>query len=123
MIDPSPPGIWCQVMTPMMVDTTDDELAATCARQDESPHARRLAEAAFHTLYDRHAKRLLAFLGGKVNMAALDDVHQDVWAKVWQGVSGFRGGNFRAWVHRSLATSSSTTAGSGGTNRLRTKPT
>lgn len=83
------------------VETSDDELAAACARRDESPHARRLAEAAFRTLYDRHAKRLLAFLGGRVGMAVLDDVHQDVWAKVWQAVpTGFRGGNFRAWVHQ-----------------------
>jgi RNA polymerase sigma factor (sigma-70 family) len=80
---------------------SDEELAATCARRDDSPRHRRLAETAFHTLYDRHAKRLLAFLGGRVNMAMLDDVNQDVWAKVWRSLpTGFRGGNFRAWVHQ-----------------------
>src|SRR5438552_16567913 len=83
------------------VTIPDDELAAVCARRDESAHARRQAEAAFRALYDRHARRLLAFLGGQVNMAVLDDVHQEVWAKVWQAVpTGFRGGNFRAWVHQ-----------------------
>ena len=88
-------------MTPSVVEIPDDELAATCARRGESPHARRLAESAFRTLYDRHARRLLAFLGGRVGMAVLDDVHQDVWAKVWQALpTGFRGGNFRAWVHQ-----------------------
>ena len=88
-------------MTPDTVETSDAELAAACVRRDESAHARRLAEAAFRTLYDRHAKRLIAFLAARVNMAALDDVHQDVWTKVWRAVAtGFRGGNFRAWVHQ-----------------------
>lgn len=87
-------------MMPDTVEISDDELVAACARRDESPHARRQAEAAFRTLYDRHAKRLLAFLGGRVSMAALDDVHQDVWAKAWRAMAGFRGGNFRAWLIR-----------------------
>jgi len=82
------------------VETPDDQLAAACARRGD-PHARRLGHAAFRTLYDRHAKRLLAFLGGRVSMAVLDDVHQDVWAKAWQALpAGYRGGNFRAWIHR-----------------------
>jgi RNA polymerase sigma-70 factor (ECF subfamily) len=89
------------MMSSDTVEITDDELAAVCARRDDSPHHRRLAETAFHTLYDRHAKRLLAFLGGRVGTAVLDDVNQDVWAKVWQTLpTGFRGGNFRAWVHQ-----------------------
>jgi RNA polymerase sigma-70 factor (ECF subfamily) len=88
-------------MTSNSVETTDDELAAECGRRDESSIAREQAEAAFRALYDRHAKRLLAFLGGRVSTAMLDDIHQDVWAKVWQAVpNGFRGGNFRAWVHQ-----------------------
>lgn len=88
-------------MTPDAVEISDDELVAACARRDESEHARRLAEAAFRTLYDRHAKRLIAFLAGRVSMAVLEDVHQDVWTKVWRAVpTRFRGGNFRAWVHQ-----------------------
>jgi len=88
-------------MTSSSAAITDEELAATCARRDDSTHHRRLAETAFHTLYDRHAKRLLAFLGGRVDLAILDDVNQDVWAKVWRNLpAGFRGGNFRAWVHQ-----------------------
>jgi RNA polymerase sigma-70 factor (ECF subfamily) len=88
-------------MNPNLVEVPDDELAAACARQGDSAHARRLAEAAFRTLHDRHAKRLLAFLGGRVSLAVLDDLHQDVWAKVWQAMpAGFRGGNFRAWLHQ-----------------------
>jgi RNA polymerase sigma-70 factor (ECF subfamily) len=88
-------------MIPDTVKITDDELAAVIARRDQSPHHRRLAETAFHTLYDRHARRLLAFLGGRVSLAVLDDVNQDVWARVWQALpAGFRSGNFRAWVHQ-----------------------
>lgn len=88
-------------MTPISVETSDDELAAACAGRGDSPHARESAEAAFRALYDRHAKRLLAFLGGRVGAGALDDVHQDVWLKVWRaGPTGFRGGNFRAWLHQ-----------------------
>lgn len=88
-------------MTENEVETPDDELAAACARRDESPHARRLAEDAFRALYDRHARRLLAFLAGRVGRAALEDVHQEVWANVWRAVpTRFRGGDFRAWLHR-----------------------
>jgi RNA polymerase sigma factor (sigma-70 family) len=88
-------------MTSITAETTDEELAATCARRDDSPLHRRLAETAFHALYDRHARRLLAFLGGRVEMAVLDDVTQDVWEKVWRTLpTGFRGGNFRAWIHQ-----------------------
>jgi RNA polymerase sigma factor (sigma-70 family) len=85
----------------LTVETPDDELAAACVHRNDSPQARKQAETAFRTLYDRHAKRLLAFLGGRVNWAVLDDVHQEVWAKVWQAVpTGFQGGNFRAWIHQ-----------------------
>jgi len=88
-------------MTSITAETTDEELAATCARRDDSPLHRRLAETAFHALYDRHARRLLAFLGGRIDLAALDDVTQDVWEKIWRTLpTGFRGGNFRAWIHQ-----------------------
>jgi RNA polymerase sigma factor (sigma-70 family) len=86
-------------MTRNEVETRDDELAAACARRDESPRARRVAEAAFRTLYDRHARRLIAFLAGRVGGAVLDDVHQDVWVNVWRALpTRFRGGDFRAWL-------------------------
>ena len=44
-------------MAPSAIEIPDDELAAACARRDETPHARGPAEAAFGALYDRHAKR------------------------------------------------------------------
>lgn len=98
---PGFPRTWSRMTNPNPAESTDEELAAACARRGESPHLRRLAETAFEILYDRHAKRLLAFLGGRVSVAVLDDVNQDVWVKVWQTLpTGFRGGNFRAWVHQ-----------------------
>src|SRR5262245_16221395 len=79
---------------------TDEHLAAAVARRAESPHAAREAQAAFRALYDRHARRLLAFLAGRLKSAAVDDVHQEVWQRVWQhSGAGFRGGNFRAWLY------------------------
>jgi RNA polymerase sigma-70 factor (ECF subfamily) len=81
------------------VETAVDELAAACARRDESRHARRVAEDAFRTLYDRHARRLIAFLSGLVSRNILEDVHQEVWAKVWLALpTRYRGGDFRAWL-------------------------
>lgn len=89
------------MMTSNTAEITDEELASTCGRRDDSPQHRKRAEIAFRVLYDRHAKRLLAFLGGRIDMAVLDDVNQDLWAKVWRTLpGGFRGGNFRAWVHQ-----------------------
>jgi RNA polymerase sigma-70 factor (ECF subfamily) len=88
-------------MTENEVETPDDELVAACARRDASPRARRRAEAAFRTLYDRHARRLIAFLAGRVGRAALEDVHQEVWVSVWRALpTRFRGGDFRAWLYQ-----------------------
>jgi RNA polymerase sigma-70 factor (ECF subfamily) len=86
-------------MTEHVVETTDDELAAACARRDTSPRARRAAEDAFRSLYDRYARRLMAFLAGLVGRSVLEDVHQEVWAKVWLALpTRYRGGDFRAWL-------------------------
>jgi RNA polymerase sigma factor (sigma-70 family) len=36
-----------------------------------------------------------------VQRSDLDDTHQGVWERVWQHLpGGFRGGNFRAWLHQ-----------------------
>lgn len=86
-------------MTAITDDTTDEDLTAACARRGDSPRSRQHAEVAFRTLYDRHARRLIAFLGGRVDRVLVEDIHQDVWARVWQATpSGFNGGNFRAWL-------------------------
>jgi RNA polymerase sigma-70 factor (ECF subfamily) len=79
---------------------TDEALAGRAARRDASPAARADAQDAFRELYDRHARRLLAFLAGRVKSAAVEDVAQDVWQKVWQSLpTAFHGGSFRSWLY------------------------
>lgn len=79
---------------------TDEKLAADMARRDLSPAALRAAQEACQQLYQRHARKLLAFLAARVPRSNLEDLHQEVWRKVWQHASGgFLGGNFRAWLH------------------------
>lgn len=77
-------------------DLPDEELAVTASKRDK-PAA---AQKAFAGLYDRHARKLLAFLAGRVKESAVEDTAQEVWQKVWQSLpTGFRGGNFRAWLY------------------------
>ena len=81
--------------------TTDEQLAAVLARRDESDRARQLAQDACRTLYDRHARLLLAFLTTRVGRHDAEDVQQLVWQRVWQSAAGgFQGGNFRAWLYQ-----------------------
>jgi len=66
-------------------------------RERNWPRARQACEE----LYARHARRLLAFLAARVSRSDLEDVHQAVWERVWRHLpSGFRGGNFRAWLYQ-----------------------
>jgi RNA polymerase sigma factor (sigma-70 family) len=75
---------------------TDEALAGRAARRDEP----RAAQDAFRDLYDRHARRLLAFLAGRVKPGAVDDLGQEVWQKVWQSLpTAFHGGSFRSWLY------------------------
>jgi RNA polymerase sigma factor (sigma-70 family) len=79
---------------------SDEQLAADIARRDESPAALRAAQEACGQLYERHARKLLAFLAARAPRSVLEDLHQDVWRRVWQHAPrGFAGGNFRAWLH------------------------
>lgn len=71
----------------------DEQLAATVAQAGKE------AEAAFAQLYERHARPLLLFLAARLARSQLDDVHQEIWTRVWQSLpTGFHGGNFRAWL-------------------------
>ena len=74
---------------------TDEQLAAAFQT------ALRQADAAFWQLHERHAPRLLAFLCGRSGPSGdAEDVHQEVWLRVWRHLpGGFRGGNFRAWLY------------------------
>ncbi len=80
---------------------SDEELAAAIARRDESERAFRAAREAFEGLYRRHAPLLLAFLSSRVHASDRDDLHQDIWQRVWASLPAqFLGGNFRAWLHQ-----------------------
>lgn len=79
---------------------TDEGLAAVVARREESPSAHAAARDACRSLYDRHARKLLSFLSGRVKPSAVEDIAQEVWQKVWQSLpTAFRGGSFRSWFY------------------------
>jgi RNA polymerase sigma factor (sigma-70 family) len=82
-------------------DPSDEALASTVRLRDQSPDSYRRALDAFEILYRRYGHRLLGFLAARVRRSDLEDVQQTVWQRVWQHLPGkFRGGNFRAWLHR-----------------------
>jgi RNA polymerase sigma factor (sigma-70 family) len=57
------------------------------------------AQAAFRELHHLHARQLAAWLSARVGRSDLDDVHQEIWGRVWEKLpTQFTGGNFRAWL-------------------------
>lgn len=78
--------------------TADEDLIArVCARDADAAAARR----SFDALYLRHSRPLLSFLNSRAPRGEVDDLHQDIWKKVWASApTGFRGGNFRAWLYQ-----------------------
>lgn len=55
--------------------------------------------AEFLALYEEHSRPLLAWLCSRVARSDLEDVHQEIWTKVWaKKKQSFKGGNFRAWL-------------------------
>jgi len=90
-------------MTPAAPETapSDEDLAALVAQRLESARGTGVARSALDQLYRRHSPLLLAFLAAHVRRADLDDIHQDVWQRVWVHLpTQFRGGNFRAWLYQ-----------------------
>jgi RNA polymerase sigma-70 factor, ECF subfamily len=80
---------------------TDEALAQIIARRDESARAWKAAQDACGQLYQRHARKLLAFLAARGNRDDIEDIHHRIWQRVWQHIpEGFRGGNFRAWLYQ-----------------------
>jgi RNA polymerase sigma factor (sigma-70 family) len=75
--------------------STDEQLAVTFQ------NSLRQADGAFWELHERHAPRLLAFLRNRSTSGGdSEDVHQEVWLRVWRHLPGrFRGDNFRAWLY------------------------
>lgn len=79
----------------------DEQLAEQISARDHSAAEWETAQRVFEELYQRHARRLTAFLATRVRRSDLDDVHQAVWQRVWQHLpTQFRGGNFRAWLYQ-----------------------
>lgn len=75
------------------------EAAATGNAASSAPLAADTAE--FLALYEEHGRQLLAWLATRVARSDLDDVHQEIWTKVWaKKKESFKGGNFRAWLFR-----------------------
>jgi RNA polymerase sigma factor (sigma-70 family) len=80
---------------------SDAQQAAVVARRGDSEQARLAACDAFEGLYRRYAPLLLAFFASRVRASERDDLHQEVWQRVWHHLPDqFRGGNFRAWLHQ-----------------------
>lgn len=80
---------------------SDRQLFSIIAVRDESPGHWREAEEAYAQLYSDHARMLLAFLSSRVKRSELDDIHQEIWSRVWQHLpEKFDGDNFRAWLFR-----------------------
>ncbi len=74
-------------------ECTDEELARAVTDRGAG------SQDAFRVLYERYRWRLLGFLKGLGVGEALDDVHQDVWLRIWQHLPAkFGGQNFRAWL-------------------------
>jgi RNA polymerase sigma-70 factor (ECF subfamily) len=81
-------------------EQTDEQLAAMVAERDSLEFAPSAARDAFERLYRRHTAILLAFLAARVrNRSDTEDLHQEVWKRVWSHLPDrFHGGNFRAWL-------------------------
>jgi RNA polymerase sigma-70 factor (ECF subfamily) len=75
----------------------EDLIGRVCGRDADPAAARR----AFDALYLRHSRPLLSFLNARATRGDVDDLHQDIWKKIWASApTGFRGGNFRAWLYQ-----------------------
>lgn len=82
---------------PIPPDPSDAHLAALAAHR--GPVDRAAAQVAFHELYERYARLMIAFLAARIPSADVDDVAQTVWVRVWQGLPAqFDGSHFRGWL-------------------------
>jgi RNA polymerase sigma-70 factor (ECF subfamily) len=79
----------------------DRHLALRLVRPRCTPADVADAQDALMELYRRHAPELLAFLAGRVRRADIEDLHQEVWKRIWeQAPRQFDGRHFRGWVFR-----------------------
>jgi RNA polymerase sigma-70 factor (ECF subfamily) len=86
---------------PLDTATSDEQLAAIIARRGSSETAMMAARNAFGRLYERYARRILAFLAARVRRDELEDLSQEVWQRIWRALpDGFDRWNFRAWLYQ-----------------------
>jgi RNA polymerase sigma-70 factor, ECF subfamily len=79
----------------------DEDLARLIARRDDSDLAWGRARDAFDHLYGRHARLILAFIAARAPGDDADDIHQEVWQRVWEKLPGhYQAGHFRGWLHK-----------------------
>jgi len=80
---------------------SDAEMARIVASRDSSPKAMIEAQETLGHLYQRHGSKLLAFLSTRVRRSDLDDIHQEIWSRVWSRLpEGFDGKDFRGWLFK-----------------------
>ena len=89
-------------MAAIVNETTrsDEELAAEIARRDASERAFARPEMRSK---GSTAGMLRCFwpFSRRVHASDRDDLHQDIWQRVWASLPAqFQGGNFRAWLHQ-----------------------
>jgi len=80
-------------------DPDDVVLLAKARHREPSGKLGPEASAALGLLYDRHAKRLLAYLCTQFPGRG-EDLAASAWMKILESSAKFDGGNFRAWLFR-----------------------
>lgn len=64
-----------------------------------SPDGLSDAQEAFEELYRHHSRQLGAWLAARIARSDVDDVHNEIWIRVWEKMpSQFQGGSFRGWL-------------------------
>lgn len=89
-------GLMNDQLQPDPADETNDLVRRASQRAEAS-----LADAqdAFESLYRMHARQLTAWLSSRVNKSDVDDIHNEIWIRVWEKLpSQFAGGSFRGWL-------------------------
>lgn len=66
---------------------------------DRSVAGLAVAQEAFAELHEAFGRQLAAWLSARVPRGDVDEVHQEIWLRVWEKLPArFDGGNFRAWL-------------------------
>lgn len=77
-----------------MTAANDDDLARLLQQSVHQAHE------GFWQLHARHAPRLMIYLCGRAaGLEEAEEIHQEVWHRVWRMLPRFPGGNFRLWLY------------------------